>query len=185
MKKLACTVALVVAVAALPTVSSAQENQFKVGSRVAAVGVLMGGTSYTYGSGGIGIGGSFEVGIKEIADQVRLGVGGFVGYQKSDGGILVNTYDVSSTTIAGFVNGHYQLTMVPKLDLYAGPVFGINRQSLDYTRVCASCESSSSDPAIGVQVGARYEIAPRIMGSLQLSGGTRLPWANFGVAFKL
>lgn len=189
MKNLVRAVAIAAAVAAAPSVLLAQKNQFDVGSKVLSVGVLLGGTSYTYGSGGVGLGAGFEVGVAEIAGQVRLGVGGFLGYQKDDGGIYTYNYDVSSTTIAGFVNGHYQLTQVPKLDLYAGPVVGISRQSLDYSNACVissvyDCSNSSSDPAVGVQAGARYEFAPRVMGSLQLSGGTRLPWVNAGIAFK-
>jgi hypothetical protein len=189
MKNLVRAVALAAAVAAAPSVLLAQKNQFEVGSKVLSVGVLLGGTSYTYGSGGIGLGAGFEVGVTDIAGQVRLGVGGFFGYQRDDDGVIGTSYSVSSTTIAGFVNGHYQLAQVPKLDLYAGPVVGISRQSLDFDNVCTStafydCSDSSSDPAVGVQVGARYEIAPRILGSLQLSGGTRLPWVNAGIAIK-
>ena len=124
---------------------------------------------------------------------MRLGVGGFLGYQHDSDGLFGNNFSVSSILVAGFVNGHYQLKQVPKLDLYAGPVLGISRQSVNYDKKCVSlftdyCDYQSrypkSYPAVGVQTGARYEFTPGVLGSIQLSVGTRLPLANAGIAFK-
>lgn len=189
MKNLVRALTVAAAVAVAPSIMLAQKNQFEVGSKVLSVGLLLGGTSYTYGSGGIGLGAGLEVGVGEIAKQVRLGVGGFLGYQHDSDGLFGNNFSVSSILIAGFVNGHYQLKQVPKLDLYAGPVLGISRQSVNYDNKCVSsitydCNNSSSDPAVGVQTGARYEFTPGVLGSIQLSVGTRLPLANAGIAFK-
>lgn len=189
MKNLVRALTVAAAVAVAPSIMLAQKNQFEVGSKVLSVGLLLGGTSYTYGSGGIGLGAGLEVGVGEIAKQVRLGVGGFLGYQHDSDGLFGNNFSVSSILVAGFVNGHYQLRQVPKLDLYAGPVLGISRQSVNYDNKCEisikyDCNNSSSDPAVGVQTGARYEFTPGVLGSIQLSVGTRLPLANAGIAFK-
>lgn len=193
MKNLVRALTVAAAVAVAPSIMLAQKNQFEVGSKVLSVGLLLGGTSYTYGSGGIGLGAGLEVGVGEIAKQVRLGVGGFLGYQHDSDGLFGNNFSVSSILVAGFVNGHYQLKQVPKLDLYAGPVLGISRQSVNYDKKCVSlftdyCDYQSrypkSYPAVGVQTGARYEFTPGVLGSIQLSVGTRLPLANAGIAFK-
>lgn len=190
MKNLVRAVALAAAVAAAPSVLLAQKNQFEVGSKVLNVGVVIGDEV----GGGIGLGAGFEVGIKDIAGQVRLGIGGAVSILRNDYGTGVRTptytYEYTNTVmpIVVFVNGHYQLEQVPKLDLFAGPVVGITRYSTkSEVRTGGSTTAStasSSDPAIGIQAGGRYELAPRIAASAQLSAGNNLPFLTAGIAIK-
>ncbi len=179
-------IAAAVALATLPVVAQAQDDQFKVGSKVVNVGILVAGDAL----GGIGIGGGLEVGVARIADVVTLGVGGSIGYlHKSYGGYLTSVYgyNINVIPVLGFVHGHYQLKEVPKLDLFAGPAVGIARSSYSFDGDAAYYNryfTSSTDVAIGIQAGARYELTSAIVGSLQVSGGSNLPWINAGVAFK-
>jgi hypothetical protein len=177
----------------IPTVVSAQKKsvstekvQFDVGSKVLTVALVAGSTDGygTYGAGGTGIGlsGAFEVGVANIANVVRLGVGGSVGFLR---GSLSNYYDLMTIPVVGFVNGHYQIKQVPKLDVYAGPVLGFAHRSYDYKgSFVGSASASTTEVAAGVQAGGRYAFAPGIAGNLQLSVGNALPWLTAGISFK-
>lgn len=177
-------VAVAAALVALPAISSAQDRQFDVGSKLLNVGLILGSESY----GSVGVGGGLEVGFKNISDQVILGIGGSIGIARSS--YNFGTFGSSSTAIPilGFVHGHYQLENVPKLDLYAGPAVGVSLYRFSYdSGYCAGtnvCDANGSDPAIGVQAGARFALTPKVLGWAQLSGGTNLPFLNAGVSFK-
>lgn len=175
----------VAAALAVPAIASAQDRQFDVGTKLLNVGLIVGSESY----GSIGAGGGLEVGFKNISDQVILGIGGSIGFARStyDG---IGAFGYSSTVIPvlGFVHGHYQLKEVPKLDLYAGPAVGVSMYRFSYDNgYCGTgidCSANNSDPAIGVQAGARWALTPKVLGWAQVSGGSNLPFLNAGVSFK-
>ena len=183
-------VALAAAVATLPSVVSAQKNQFEKGSSVLNLGLHV-GSGYIAGTG-VGLSASFEQGIApEIANIVRIGVGGQIGFLRSSVGTdLFSAYGIKTTEIPilVFVNGHYQIEQVPKLDVYAGPVLGVSRSSNTYdsreTYYRNLKGTSSTSVAIGVHAGARYSLAPKISGSAEVGVGSNLPWLNFGIALK-
>lgn len=177
--------AVAAALATLPVIASAQDKQFEVGTKLLNVGVLFGDGGYAgYGSS-VGVGGGFEVGIKNIADQVNLGVGGSIGYTRSSFGSSNRTV----TSVVAFVNGHYQIKSVPKLDLYAGPVLGFADvgYKFDGTDFCNSSVfdyGCGSGFAGGVQAGARWALTPKVLGWAQLSPATNLPLLSAGITFK-
>jgi hypothetical protein len=178
-------VAVAAALVALPAIATAQDRQFDVGTKLLNVGLLVGSESY----GSIGVGGGLEVGFKNISDQVILGIGGSIGLARSSfDGFGAFGYSTTAIPILGFVHGHYQLKEVPKLDLYAGPAVGVSLFRFSYDDgYCAGlniCDANGSDPAIGVQAGARWALTPKVLGWAQLSGGTNLPFLNAGVSFK-
>ena len=175
----------VAAALALPAIASAQDRQFDVGTKLFNVGLLLGSESY----GSVGAGGGFEVGFKNIENQVILGLGGSIGVLRSSfDGVLGTGYSQTSVPILGFVHGHYQLENVPKLDLYAGPAAGISltRFSYDngYCGTLVDCDSNNSDVAVGVQAGARWALTPTVLGWAQVAGGTNMPFGNIGISFK-
>lgn len=180
MKRSVCAAALAAALVGLPTIGTAQDvkNQFDVGSKFLSGALLVGAEV----DGGFGIGGSFEVGIAEIAGQVRLGVGGSVGVLRNDYDEFLDDVSRTVVPVLAFVHGHYQLPQVPQLDLFAGAAVGLQSTSLSFS---GGGSSSSVDPAIGLQSGARYEFAPRLMGMAQLAVGTNLPFLSLGITFKL
>jgi hypothetical protein len=179
--------ALAVAAAlAVPALASAQDKQFEVGTKLLNVGLLVGSES----AGSLGAGAGFEVGIKNIQDQVVLGVGGSIGYSRTSVGALglVKGYDFNVIPVLGFVHGHYQLKNVPKLDLYAGPAIGVTMSKWD-DDFCGSlpssiCETSKTDVAVGLQAGGRWALTPKVLGWAQLSAGNAMPFLNVGVSFK-
>lgn len=178
-------IALAAALATIPAISSAQDRQFDVGTKLFNVGLLLGDEAY----GSVGVGGGLEVGFKNISDQVILGIGGSVGFRRSSTDYFGYGSTVTVVPVLGFVHGHYQLADVPKLDLYAGPAAGLalSRYSYD-SRACnapgANCSDNNSDVAIGIQAGARWALTPTVLGWAQVSGGTRLPYLNLGISFK-
>lgn len=180
-------IAVAAVLATLPAVVSAQDkNQFEVGTKLINVGFILGDGGYAgYGSSA-GVGAGLEVGIKDIAGQVRLGVGGAVGYARSS----FSSSKRTTTTVVGFVNGHYQLKNVPKLDLYAGPVIGFANINYDFDGIdyCDDVPGfdygCGSDVVIGAQAGARWALTPKVLGWAQLSPATNLPFLSVGVSFK-
>jgi len=186
------TFALLAAAVSVPAVAASQapragssgDQQFKVGTVVLSAGLLLGAEGYGYS--GVGLGGALEVGVGEIAGQVRLGVGGGLGVLRHDYGRGLSDYTQTTIPLTGFVNGHYQLEQVPKLDLFAGPVVGIALRRYSWDGDVFDDDDFDDDllPVAGVQAGGRYEFAPRVMASLQASAGTNLPWLTAGVAFK-
>src|SRR6218665_1023243 len=106
----------VAAALAVPALASAQDRQFDVGTKLLNVGLLLGSES----AGSVGAGAGFEVGFKNIQDQVVLGVGGSIGFSKSSANYgfgSLGDYSWTVIPVLGFVHGHYQLKNVPKLDL--------------------------------------------------------------------
>ena len=178
-------VAVAAALVALPAIASAQDNQFEVGTKLINIGLLLGGGGHLgYGSS-IGVGGGLEVGVKDIAGQVRLGVGGSVGFSTSS----LSSNKRSVLSVVGFVNGHYQLKAVPQLDLYAGPVLGFAK--IDYAGGNDFCNNNvgvdygcGSAVIAGAQAGARWALTPAVLGWAQLSPASNLPFLSVGISFK-
>jgi hypothetical protein len=180
-------IAVAAALVALPAMVSAQDKQFDVGTKVLNVGLILGSESY----GSVGVGGGLEVGVKDISGQVRLGVGGSIGFLRSSYDAILSASGYSTTVIPilAFVHGHYQLENVPKLDLYGGPAIGVSlyRVSYDDNNYCGTvvtCSANGSDPSFGIQAGARWALTPKVLGWGQVSAGTHMPFLNLGVSFK-
>ncbi len=175
-----------VAVAAailVPSVLLAQTSSrpFGKGSRVASVGVLTGG-DYE----GFGVGGSFEVGVKEFTPTLSLGVGAFAGVVRGDVGFSsVFNYTVTQIPVMAIGNLHLSLPSQPKLDLYGGLSLGIVRTSFSFDGNAPGLfnDASNSDTGLGIQVGARYAFTPRAMGFVQL-GANDIPLLYGGLSFK-
>ena len=188
MIKHARVIAVAAALATLPTIASAQDKQFNVGTKLVNVGLLLGSSSY----GSAGVGGGLEVGFKNIEDKVVLGIGGSIGLLRSSesGFAGLGGYSFTTIPVLGFVHGHYQVPSVPKLDLYAGPAVGVSlsRFSYDDDNFCkllsSNCSLNDTAASIGIQAGARYALTPTVLGWGQLSGGNNMPFVNLGVSFK-
>ncbi len=177
--------AVAAALVALPAMSSAQDKQFEVGTKLLNVGLLLGSESY----GSFGVGGGLEVGFKNIQDQVTLGIGGSIGFLRSSfDGLLGPGYSLTSIPLLGFVHGHYQLENVPKLDLYAGPAVGVSLTRFTYDNgfcgTLVNCDDNSSDVSVGIQAGARWALTPKVLAWGQVAGGTNMPFLNLGFSFK-
>lgn len=78
-------VALAAAIA-LPLTTASAQGDFAVGTKIISAGLLTGG------GGGTGLGGAFEYSLLELAPNLRLGVGGTLGYYSdSDFGVSVSS----------------------------------------------------------------------------------------------
>jgi len=171
----------------LPTVAFAQAtststNAFGKGSRIASVGILTGG-DYE----GFGVGGSFEVGVKELTSTLSLGVGAFAGIVRGDVGFSsAFNYNITQIPVMAIGNVHLALPSQPKLDLYGGLSLGIVRTSLSFDGSAPlgfGLDDSNSDIGLGIQVGGRYAFTPRAMGFAQL-GVNDIPLLYAGLSFK-
>jgi len=166
----------------VPTVafSQASTRPFGQGSRIASVGVLTGG-DYE----GLGLGGSFEVGVKEFTPTLSLGVGAFAGYVRGDLGFGLG--NVTQIPVMAIGNVHLAIPSQPKLDLYGGLSLGLLRTSVSFddgdTGLFGDETLSNSDLGLGIQVGGRYAFTPRAMGFVQL-GVNDIPLLYAGLSVK-
>lgn len=170
-----------VAAFALPTATLVAQSTstvpFGVGDRVASVGVMTGG-DYD----GSGVGAMAEWGVLKFTPKVHLGIGGFAGVQRNSE--TAGSFKVTSTVIPIMAQGnlHFALEGQPKLDLFAGASIGLIRASADCTG-CTSVDASNTDSAVGIQGGARLNIASALSVVGQLGFGD-LPLIFAGISFK-
>ena len=184
MRKFVRSLALVAGLAAPLSIASAQGG-FGVGSKLFSVGLLGGSTGY-----GLGAGAAFEVGIKDFTPEVSLGIGGFAGFtQKTvNYGVVASNYSYTlrSIPVAAIGNVHYKIKDQPKLDLYGGLNLGFVKYSYSSSVTGFNSDNlGSSDVALGLNVGARYDLTSSVAGLLQLSGGSNFPLYFVGVTFKM
>jgi len=173
-----------VAVAMLvPTVAFAQAKStrlFGQGSHVASVGLLTGG-DYE----GFGVGGSFEVGVRDLTSTLSLGVGAFAGIVRGD--VVHAGFDnpLTQIPVMAIGNVHLALPSQPKLDLYGGLSLCIVRTQFPFDGKAPNFfdEDSYTNVGLGIQVGARYAFTPRAMGFAQL-GANDIPLLYAGLSFK-
>lgn len=172
--------------ALIPALAFAQKggsgDQFSKGSMALSVGFLAGEQN----AGGVGVGGSFEVGIVQAIPHLSIGIGGMIGYINYSG-YSCGFGDCGSETIipvAVIANAHYQIESVPKLDVYAGPTVGIAHWSFSCDG-CGGFRTSHSESMVGVHAGASWNFAPRVSANAQVAAGTWLPTLQIGVLFKL
>lgn len=184
MRNFVRTLAVCAALAAPLSAAAAQGSEFKVGTKLLSVGLLGGGTGF-----GIGAGAAYEVGVKELAPEWTLGVGGFVGFtQKSYTCGAACDYTFRAIPIDAVGNVHYKMKDNPKLDLYGG-------LSIGFTNFSASSSvngfdyglygNTNSGLGIGGQIGARYDLTPKLNGFLQLGGGSNTAVYFVGLTFKM
>jgi hypothetical protein len=186
MRNFVRSIAVAAALVAPLSVASAQKSSdgsFGVGTRELSVG-LLGGSSGNYG---IGAGAAFEVGVKELAPNFTLGLGAFVGFTSKSEGVSGYSYTARTIPIAAVGNVHYKLQDQPKLDLYGGLNVGFVHYSFSSSDAYFNGYNygSSSDLALGVDIGARYDFAPKVAGFVQLSGGSAFPLYFVGLTFKM
>ncbi len=155
---------------AIPFTTATAQGDFAVGTKIVSAGLLTGG------GGGTGLGGAFEYSLLELAPNLRLGVGGTLGYYSdSDFGV-----DVSSIPLLANGNVHFALADVPQLDLFAGLAVGIVRTSAEVLGVSASDNTS----VVGVNLGGRFYFNEKLAGVAQLGVGD-IPEIFVGITFKL
>lgn len=177
LKKIIGTMA-VAALLAAPTHEAAAQA-FQKGSKVLSLGVMAGGDYEGFGGGG-----SFEVGILEIAPKIKLGVGGLIGYVRDSESFGLSDYTLSVMPIMAIGNVHFEVPNQPKLDLYAGASAGIIRVSYsgDFVGI-PGVSASDSDTGFGIQGGIRYGVNDKtsLMGQI---GFGDIPLLFAGVSFK-
>lgn len=166
--------ALALAAAVLLPFGAAQaQGDFAVGTRVFSAGLMTGG------SGGTGLGAAFEVSTLELAPNVRLGLGGTVGYwSDSEPGV-----DVRSIPLLGNANVHVAIEEVPQLDLFAGVALGLVFTSVDIDNAAVDVDDSDTSLEFGINLGARYYFTDTVSGFLQLGVGD-IPEIFVGLGFK-
>lgn len=172
---------------ALPAAAFAQGKsdassggQFVPGTKILSADLLIGGNG---DYAGVGVGASFEVGVVQFAQTVTLGVGASIGIIHDSFGS--SYYSVDQIPIFFIANGHYQLTQVPKLDLYGGASLGIAHVSYSYDNgYCPDCSSSTSDVAVGVQVGGRWAFSNNLGAMAQFGAGQHVPILTAGITLK-
>jgi hypothetical protein len=149
-----------VAAAVMPLSSAMAQGEFTPGSKILNLGLFL--------DGGTGFGGSFEASVKELAPNIRLGIGGQVGYySESNFGI-----DVSSIPVHALANVHLAVPSVPQLDLFAGLAVGVIRTSVSGgLGDILGEDASTTDFGAGVNIGARYFFTPKLAGMAQLGVG--------------
>ena len=160
-------VALVAAVAVPATSASAQDAAFGKGTKIVDLGIVTDPT---------GLGAGFEIGLMELAPNLRLGIGGALSYQSESAfGI-----DVTSTWVAGLANVHYAIPSVPALDLFGGVSLGIVRASIDGG---LGGSISDSEVGFGINLGARYMFTNKLGATVRL-GIEDAPDLFLGVSIK-
>jgi len=171
-----------------PRADAPAGSAFGVGSKLLSVG-LTGGGAANYG---LGIGAQYEVGFKELSPTLTLGLGATVGYSSKsfDYGVFSGTrYNYSWTTIpvGAIGNVHWKIPSQPKLDLYGGLSLGYAFYSFssDFDGFDSGSVSGTSDLLLGLNVGARYQFAPKFQGMMQLSGGDNLSLYQIGLSFRM
>jgi hypothetical protein len=171
-----------------PSTAKPVGDTFGIGSRLLSVG-LTGGGAANYG---LGLGAQFEVGFKEIAPNVTLGIGATVGYSSRsfDYGIFGGTryrYNWTTIPVGAIGNAHFKIESQPKLDLYGGLSLGYAFYSFssEFTGFDSGTVSGTSDLLLGVNVGARYQFAPKVQGMVQMSGGSNLSFYQIGASFRM
>ncbi|WP_353267681.1 SH3 domain-containing protein [Gemmatimonas sp.] len=163
-------------------------SAFGVGSKLLSVG-LTGGGAANYG---LGIGAQYEVGFKELSPSLTLGLGATVGYSSRsfDYGTFRGTrysYNWTTIPVGAIGNVHWKIPSQPKLDLYGGLSLGYAFYSFssDFDDFDSRSVSGTSDLLLGINVGARYQFAPKFQGMMQLSGGDNLSLYQIGLSFRM
>ena len=185
MRNFVRSIALVAALAAPLSLASAQKGGdavFNVGSKLLSVGVIGGGSGF-----GVGAAVAYEVGVKELAPDWTLGVGGFVGFTSKSYGYTTYDYTVRAIPIAAIGNVHYKIKDQPKVDVYGGLSIGFTNISVssDNSAFNDSFSAYSSGLGIGGQVGVRYAFSPKVLGLVQLGGGSNTSVFLAGLSFKM
>jgi uncharacterized protein YraI len=171
-----------------PKVDAPAGSAFGVGSKLLSVG-LTGGGAANYG---LGIGAQYEVGFKELSPALTLGIGATVGYstRSFDYGVFGGTrysYNWTTIPVGAIGNVHWKIPSQPKLDLYGGLSLGYAFYSFssDFDGFDSGSVSGTSDLLLGLNVGARYQFAPKFQGMMQLSGGDNLSLYQIGLSFRM
>ena len=139
-----------------------------MGTKLINVGLLT-------GDGGTGIGGGFEVSAVQLAPQLRLGLGGTVGFYSES----VGNVDITRIPLLANANLHLYLPSVPELDLFAGAALGIISVNVEND----IGDNSGSDSVFGINLGGRYYFTPTLAATGQIGVGD-IPEIFLGISFK-
>lgn len=174
MKKIISSLLFALLTFSVSTVSA----QFEKGDKLLNAGINLGGT---YGGGGVGVGGSFEVGIHDF-----ISVGGQADFVTWNYGWTGYKWKYNFLTIAARGSYHFGkhfLTM-DNLDLYAGPSLGYRVSSYKSPDGFGGIYSDSYGSGVffGVFTGARYYFNPG-MGVFAEVGHNASPF-KAGITFK-
>lgn len=153
--------------------------QFEKGDKLLNLGLNLGGT---YGGGGIGIGGSYEVGIHDF-----ISVGGqadFVSWSNGFGGYKWK-YNFLTLGVRGSYHFGKHFLENDKLDLYAGPAIGytISKYKDPSGWSGSYVNDYGSGVFFGAFAGARYYFKPS-MGVFGEAGYNASP-LKVGITFKM
>lgn len=171
MKKILSTLFVI---ALLSMSSKSAFAQFEKGDKLLNVGIGGGGYGYYGGNGGFAVGGSFEYGIHEF---VSIGAqADFRFYSYNYLGLGSNSY--VSIPIAARGSYHYgkHFLKIEQLDLYAGPVLGVNIDGSEYY--------DGTNIVIGAFAGAKWYFKPKMGVFAELSGGSNVLPVKAGLALK-
>ena len=169
-------VIIILAVFLSSTHANAQENStadgisFTKGTKVAQIGIALGG------SFGAPIGASVEVGITE-----KIGVGAYLGYASKTYPVLANEYKVSNMLIGA--RGHYHFYNTDKIDAYGGVILGYNVATAKWkTNTNILIPASYGGVIYAGLIGGRYYFTDKIAGFAELGYG--IGFLSVGVAAK-
>lgn len=166
------TLFMLVVAALFSAASEKAFAQFEKGDKILNLG--LGGGGYGFYSGGVAVGGSFEVGIHDF-----ISVGAQADIRFYNYGYLYGPKDnYVALPIAARGSYHYgkHFLKINELDLYAGPALGFNIDGNDYY--------TNSAIVIGAFAGARYYFKPKFGVFVELAGGANMIPAKAGVSLK-
>lgn len=155
------------------SVQGAFAQGYEKGDKLLNLGIGGGGYGYYAGYGGVAIGASFEVG---VSDFISVGAQTDFRFYSYNYGFGRTSY--MSIPIAARGSYHFgkHFLTIPQLDLYAGPVAGVNIDTYD--------DYYGDRIVIGAIAGGRYYFKDNFGAFLEFSGGVNVVPAKVGVSFK-
>lgn len=146
---------------------------YEKGDKLFNAGIGGGGYGYYSGYGGVAIGASFEAG---ITDFISIGAqADFRFYKYSYVGFSDNYVSIPIAARGSYHFGKHFLT-IEKLDLYGGPVLGVNIDGSEYY--------NGNKLVIGAFAGGRYYFKENFGAFVEFSGGNNVVPAKLGISLK-
>jgi hypothetical protein len=146
---------------------------FERGDKLLNVGIGGGGYGYYSGYGGVSIGASFEAG---ISDFISIGAQADFRFYSYNWGAGSSSYVSMPIAARGSYHFGKHFLSIDNLDLYGGPVVGVNIDGSKYY--------TGNKVVIGAFAGGRYYFANNFGAFLEFSGGNNVVPAKVGIALK-
>lgn len=171
MKKILSTLFLVALLGL--TSQGAFAQAFEKGDKLFNAGIGGGGYGYYSGYGGVAVGASFEAG---ITDFISIGAQADFRFYRYDW--LYGTKNYVSIPLAARGSYHFgkHFLTLDNLDLYGGPVAGVNIDGSEYY--------TGNKVVIGVFAGGRYYFKDNFGAFVEFSGGNNVVPAKVGISLK-